>query len=233
MREFTLQFVRRSSPDRVDRVDDAKVLLAKLTTSWRGSAGGALPDRFAALYGAVDAEIATAIKASPIAVPCVRGCDHCCRFNEIIVSRYEAVLLVRHIESLPPATRALVVNRIRESRLPSGGGRESPCVLLGPDGCSVYASRPLPCRAYHSISEPACRARLQELAADPPNLAATRVVEFAALEVSNAAKHPIYEVNSLLARIYAEPAKIARWAAGEGADEPDLAMRTAPTVALT
>ncbi len=199
--------------------------MARLTASWRGSAGGVLPDRYAALFEAADSEIAAALKALPVAVPCARGCDHCCRFNEIIVSRYEGVLLVRHIESLAPETRALVVARILASQSRSGGGRESPCVLLSPDGCAAYASRPLPCRAYHSISEPACRARLQKLAPDPPNVAATRVVEFAALEVSNAAKHPVYEVNSLLARIYAEPIKIARWAAGDGADEPDLMMR--------
>lgn len=228
MREFTLEFVRRSAPGRADRLDDARSLLARLTASWRSTSGRRLPDRLEALYDTADGEIAAAIRTYPIAVPCVRGCDHCCRFNEILVSRYEAALLVRHIEGLPAAERALVLARIQNSRARSGGGRESPCALLGAEGCSVYEHRPLPCRAYYSTSEPACRARLQGLAGDPPNLAATRMVEFGALDVSHAAKHPIYEINTLLARIYADPAKIARWATGEGADEPDLALRAVP-----
>ena len=225
MREFTLEFVRRSSPGRADRLEEARALVARLTASWRNTSEGRLPGRFEALYRAVDAEIVAALDASAAVIPCARGCDHCCRFNEIFVSRYEAALLVRYIEGLPAAERSCIVERIQAAGSPSGGGRDSPCALLGPEGCSVYANRPLPCRAYHSTSEPACRARLEGLAGDPPNLAATRVVEFAALDVSSAAKHPIYEVNTLLKRIYADPAKIAPWAAGEGVDEPDLAIR--------
>lgn len=227
MREFTLEFVRRSAPGRADRLAEARALLARLAASWRASAGSPLPDRFETLYRSVDAEIDSALGAAPVSVPCARGCDHCCRFNEILVSRYEAALLVRHIERLPDAQRADVVARIRVARGRSGGGPEGPCALLCAEGCSVYASRPLACRAYHSTSEPACRARLHGLAGDPPNLATTRVVEFAALDVARAAKDPIYEVNTLLARIYADPDKIARWAAGDAPEEPDLAIRLA------
>jgi len=94
-------------------------------------------------------------------------------------------------------------------------------VLLDEDGCSVYSSRPLPCRGYYSLSEPACSQRLNLGGADPANLAAARVVEFAALEISGSDRQPPFEVNTLLHRIYADPAKAARWAAGDATDESD------------
>ena len=166
-------------------------------------------------------------------IPCAKGCSHCCKFNEIFVSKYEGVLLVKHIENLPPQNKAVVVERILASTAKSGGGNHSPCVLLDADvdasGCSVYARRPLPCRGYYSMSEPACNDRLNNGGRDPPNLAATRVFEFAALEISNSTKHPHYEVNTLLRRIYSDPAKVALWASGQATDEPDLAINPKET----
>jgi hypothetical protein len=226
MREVTLQFVRRFSGGDPGRLRDAKELLTRLTRVWRGSSGRALPERYADLYGAVDAEIEQVKAHTRAPIPCARGCNHCCKFNEIYVSKFEAVLLVRHIENLLPDRRAQVVARIHAAATTSGGGHSSPCVLLDEDGCSVYSSRPLPCRGYYSLSEPACSQRLNLGGADPANLAAARVVEFAALEISGSDRQPPFEVNTLLHRIYADPAKAARWAAGDATDESDLAAAT-------
>lgn len=224
MREITIGFVKTSSNGDPVRLQEARDVLARLRSAWRRSANHALPDRFADLYVAVDAEIDRVMGNIAVPVPCAKGCNHCCQFNEIYVTQYEGVLLVRHIEQLDPKHRTEVVARILAATSRSGGGSRSPCTLLDANGCSVYASRPLPCRGYYSISEPACRDRLHRNGKDPPNLAATRVVEFAALEVSSAAKRPPYEVNTLLHRIYSDPAKIALWACGQATDEADLAV---------
>jgi Fe-S-cluster containining protein len=228
MREVTIAFVRRFTNSDPALLCDAREILARLTGVWRGTAGNSLPERYADLHGAVDAEIARIKDKVSVPIPCAKGCNHCCKFNEILITKYEGVLLVKHIENLDSKNKAAVVARILASTAKSGGGTHGPCVLLdanvAANGCSVYVSRPLPCRGYYSMSEPACNDRLNNGGRDPPNLVATRVVEFAALEVSNAATHPPYEVNTLLRRIYSDPAKIALWASGRPTDEPDLAI---------
>ncbi len=49
-----------------------------------------------------------------------------------------------------------------------------PCALLGEDGrCTVYAARPLNCRAFYSSSAEACRDALEGRAeAEPPTILA-------------------------------------------------------------
>jgi Fe-S-cluster containining protein len=224
MRETSLIFVKRFANDDAVLLRDARETLARLTRVWRHSAGLPLPDRYADLYEAVDTEIDSVKQRTSIPIPCARGCNHCCKFNEILISRYEAVLLVRYIENLQPADRAAVVARILSAASKSGGGIGAPCALLDDEhGCSVYARRPLPCRGYYSISEPACREHLHGAIRTPPNLAATRIVEYAALDVASE-KHAPFEINTLLRRIYSDPAKLASWAAGQPTDEPDLSI---------
>ena len=141
MREVTLQFVRRFSGGDPGRLRDAKELLTRLTRVWRGSSGRALPERYADLYGAVDAEIEQVKAHTRAPIPCARGCNHCCKFNEIYVSKFEAVLLgpsaSQMFQNLLPDQRAQVVARIHAAATTSGGGHSSPCVLLDEDGCSV------------------------------------------------------------------------------------------------
>jgi hypothetical protein len=197
-------------------------VLPRLTRTWRGSAGQALPERYADLYRAVDVEIEAAKQKTASALPCAKGCNHCCRFPRIFVTRYEGVLLVQFIEQQSPERRAPIVERITAADRPSGSG--TACALLTDAGCSVYTSRPLPCRGFHSLSEPACASHLNGSGPSPPNLASTRVIEFAALEVTNARRHsPLFEINALLHRIYSDPQKIVLWRAGTPTEESDLA----------
>lgn len=227
MREITLTFVKKFTNSDPALLRDAREVLARLHGVWRDSAGDTLPDRHADLYRAVDLEIAAVKSKVSVPIPCAKGCNHCCKFNRIYITQYEGILLVRHIEHLPAQDRAAVVARVLAATGASGGGSRSPCALLDADGCSVYAGRPLPCRGYYSLSETACNDRLNKNGRDPPNLAATRVVEFAALEVSSAGKRPPDEVNTLLHRIYSDPAKVALWASGRPTDEADLAVKPA------
>src|SRR5208283_1547209 len=133
---------KKSSNGDSARLQDAREVLARLTNVWRSGAGDALPDRYAGLYLAVDAEIARVRSKIAMPLPCAKGCNHCCKFNEIYVTKYEAILLVRHIEKLDPKHRTEVVARILATTARSGGGSHSPCALLDANGCSVYASRP-------------------------------------------------------------------------------------------
>jgi Fe-S-cluster containining protein len=223
MREVTLTFVRHFANSDPALMRDAREVLGKFTGIWRNSAGAPLPDRYAVMHAAVDSEIAAIKSRLPRPVPCTKGCNHCCKFNRILPTPHEAVLLVQHIEGLSEPEKAALLARISASTSQSGGGEASPCALLDARGCSVYTARPLPCRGFYSTSEPACNSRLNG-GPDPPNIAATRMVELAAMDVAAAGKHPPYEVNTLLRRIYSDPAKVGSWAAGRPTEERDLAV---------
>lgn len=233
MSAITLKFVDRFAPRDLRLRQAAQAALARFAEVWRESAGETRPERYAALYAAVDAELAAVKQRTQVPVPCVSGCSHCCKFNEILVSRWQAVLIVRAIEKLAPRARDALVAQILSSRGPSGGGPASPCALLTPAGaCSVYGSRPLPCRGYYSVSEPACRNRLSGHGGDPPTFTVLRIIELAALDVASADESPDErapaELNSLLRRIYSDPARVAEWAAGRPSEEPDLVAWPAP-----
>ena len=223
----TLRFIEQVAGGSPQLRRAAEALLQRFATAWRASEGKSPPERYAALYAVADREMA-AVKARIAApIPCVQGCSHCCKFNEILVSKWQVVVLVREIESLPAQTRAAVVNRIVACRGRSGGGIASPCALLSDAGaCSVYTARPPPCRGYHSLSEPACRRRLSGEGGDPPTFIALRIIELAALDVLGKAEaerdRAPMEINSLLRRIYSDPARLAQWSAGCPTDEPDL-----------
>jgi hypothetical protein len=223
----TLKWVDQIAPGNSALRRTAEALLEHLGSVWRASAGNPLCDRYATLYAAVDVDIAAVKKRITAPIPCVQGCSHCCKFNEILLSKWQAVILVREIEGLAAHERETVVNRIMGSLGRSGGGAASPCALLAEGGrCSVYDSRPLPCRGYHSLSEPDCRRRLSGEGGDPPTFVILRIIELAALDVLSAAEaardRAPMEVNGLLRRIYSDPSRLAEWAAGRPTDEPDL-----------
>lgn len=224
---ITLRFVDRYVGGNPGLRRAAEALLAGLNAEWRATEGKARPERYAMLYALVDAEL-TAVKGRLQApIPCVQGCSHCCKFNEILVSKWQAVVLVRAIEALPSQTRDAVVSRILTTLSRSGGGPKGPCALLSPEGrCSAYTGRPLPCRGYYSLSEPACRQRLEGRGGDPPTFIAMRMIELAALdtvtaEESEEERAPM-ELNSLLRRIYSDPGRLASWLAGQPSNEADL-----------
>lgn len=58
----------------------------------------------------------------------------------------------------------------------------------------------------------------------PQRFSAPKMVEIAVREVTRAAKHSkLYEINTLMQRIYADPDKPTQWAAERMSDESDLA----------
>jgi Fe-S-cluster containining protein len=98
------------------------------------------------------------------AVACRAGCSWCCTFP-VDVTVPEALVLARHIrltwtEAAIESLRARLTARREETRGETKAarpGRRLPCTLLGEGGkCSVYAARPLACRAWTSFDAQAC-----------------------------------------------------------------------------
>lgn len=141
---------------------------------------GSLPDRFFALldelYATFDAYVAHNLAASGLRVQCRAGCSRCCHQAVQGVYAFEIVNLYRQLRPLD-AFRALhsgfeqfagqfqsTVEQIGESESegdPVQGAVDAfiaaamPCPLLDGDRCRVYAHRPLSCRSYHSLTDPA------------------------------------------------------------------------------
>ena len=108
-------------------------------------------------------------------ISCRAGCGACCR-QPVPLSDVEAEALLGVIDRLPPERRAVVRQRLEEAgaKLQAAGlaaalrrmgesGEDSPdvrtladqyfrlgiaCPFLEDEACSIYAERPIPCRAY-------------------------------------------------------------------------------------
>lgn len=84
-------------------------------------------------------------RAAPYGYAC-RRCRHCCYGMIIPVDPYEIARLARQLGETTTAFRA--------ARTEGGAGTSlrhtetGACVFLGPQGCTVYADRPLACRIY-------------------------------------------------------------------------------------
>jgi len=83
-------------------------------------------------------------KASPFSFKC-QACGACCHNKAIPVSPYEALGLARNL-ALKTAEfwRSCVEKESPVLRLKPDGS----CIFLRPEGCSVYADRPLVCRLF-------------------------------------------------------------------------------------
>jgi len=96
---------------------------------------------------------------------CSAGCSYCCHVHvEATVPEILAVVLhledMRTRDEIEALRERLAVQVQRTSPLSDEERWEAriPCALLGDDGrCSVYAARPLRCRAFHSCSVDPCR----------------------------------------------------------------------------
>lgn len=203
----------------------ADKLVARLNTAWNQSKS-TLPDpsdRYRELLRVADAEIA-GMTAQAGDIPCRLGCSYCCKDERITLTEKEAVLVVAHIESqLVAEQKARVVASILASA-PTSDQASVPCAFLIDERCAIYESRPLPCRSYFSRSVSSCHDFYLDKSRMPQRFSAPKMVEMAVREVTRAAKYSkLYEINTLLQRIYADPAKPAQWAAGQMSDESELA----------
>lgn len=148
------------------------------------AATGWLPDRFFALlgefYDAYDSYITHNIAASELKIQCKLGCSRCCRQTVHGVYSFEIVSLYRQLRPSPEYGRIHdtflkhanefqgFIDRFRQNpanaaaseqdtltfAMRSYAGANLWCPLLVANACSVYATRPVPCRMYHSLTDP-------------------------------------------------------------------------------
>ena len=148
------------------------------------AATGWLPDRFFALlasvYAAYDEYLAHNIGASDLRIQCKVGCSRCCRQAVHGTYSFEIINLYRQLRELPdyarihdaflkhanefqgffgkfaqnPANAAATEQDALVFSMRSYAAANLWCPLLVDNACSVYANRPVPCRMYHSLTDP-------------------------------------------------------------------------------
>ncbi|MEC7583266.1 MAG: YkgJ family cysteine cluster protein [Planctomycetota bacterium] len=103
----------------------------------------------------------SAAQATSAQWDCRVGCTHCCR-HPVGVTFPEAQLLAAAIRALPAREREAITGRVFASarattQTPWEGLTDQACPLLDEHGaCSLYAERPIPCRALGSLDASAC-----------------------------------------------------------------------------
>jgi Fe-S-cluster containining protein len=131
-----------------------------------------------AFYAGYDAYVTAVLRTGESAPSCTRGCSHCCRHYVASVEPFELIFLHGRIaggEAYPSQVIGLhrrttlfqSQRRAEDGELAEDKAlyryylRGTPCPFLGPDGaCGVYEARPMSCRMFFSLSDPAfCKGR--------------------------------------------------------------------------
>lgn len=121
----------------------------------------------------LDRAFAAAPAAARAQVACRAGCGACCHVP-VDVQAHEVLFAADHIRrhfsaaELDQAVARLAAHRSRVADF-AGGGRDASrqaCALLVDGSCSIYASRPQPCRAHHTSDAALCAAHLTQPALD-------------------------------------------------------------------
>jgi len=145
---------------------------------------GWLPDRFfdllAELYETYDSYVAHNIAASDLKIQCKVGCSRCCRqavhgtYSFEIINLYRQLrqsavypqihdTFLKHANEFQgfvsrfkqnPANAAATEHDMLVFAMRSYAAANLWCPLLVDNACSVYANRPVPCRMYHSLTDP-------------------------------------------------------------------------------
>jgi len=131
-----------------------------------------------AFYRCYDAYVTEVLRTGSSAPSCSRGCSHCCRHYVASVEPFELIFLHARValgaeypsQVMGLHRRASLFHSLRgrfEGELAEDKAlyqyylRGAPCPFLGSDGaCGVYASRPMSCRMFFSLSDPSlCKGR--------------------------------------------------------------------------
>jgi Fe-S-cluster containining protein len=138
-------------------------------------------DLLGELYGAYDTYIEHNITGSTLKIQCRAGCSRCCMQAVHGVYAFEVINLYRQLRDLPEygdihnafvmradefqrlVAEFMAVHNIRDPNDPQAAAyalakfaaiATKQCPLLRDNACSVYAQRPVPCRMYHSLTNP-------------------------------------------------------------------------------
>ncbi len=131
-------------------------------------------------FAAMDRETALAAERGPRPA-CAAGCSWCCHVHvEATGAEVEAAAALVTRTFAPAARDALVDSlaaRVAAFGAASAEGRwaaRAPCALLDASGrCSIYAARPLRCRAFHSLDAGICEAAFLGASDAPPPTSAS------------------------------------------------------------
>lgn len=162
-------------------------------------------------------------------VACKKGCDSCCKSMEIFVNEIEVLRIVRHINMSDE--KNLLIDQIKNA-IPTKNGSGNPkikCSMLSPHGeCLVHDSRPSTCIFYLSTNVKECE-RYANFGGQAPKIP---VYGFIALQAVTDIIHPlfltrsqpIYEINSILNRIYGCSIRLESWSKSKPTTESDLVI---------
>ncbi len=156
-------------------------------------------------------------------IECRKGCTACC-YIPLAVTAVEAIAATAMLLRDEAA-----VARIRTARAQPNGAerwrRRIPCMLLHDGACAIYAQRPLPCRAYVSLSAVRCDEALAsgdsgELLAVPtldlPHEHATELrAGIRAACSAEGLQDAHVELGSALTLLVGDPGRVKRWLEGE------------------
>lgn len=123
-------------------------------------------ERLAAVAAAVHAladEVWTSVRAEAepaggrSQIACASGCGACCH-QLVAIAPAEAAAIARFVDqNVTPQARAEIIDRVRALDTATRGKTaierarlRLPCAFLERGSCSIYAARPLRCRAVHS-----------------------------------------------------------------------------------
>ena len=124
-------------------------------------------------YAHYDAYVAAVLRTGESAPACGRGCAHCCRHYVESVEPFELAFLHGRIAAADEYPSRVIglhrrVSLFQSLRRAEDGDlaedkalyryylRGVPCPFLGADGaCGVYEARPMSCRMFFSLSDPA------------------------------------------------------------------------------
>jgi len=164
--------------------------------------------------------------AQPPEAVCKKGCSYCCAAR-VTVTIPEAFLLARFVREKwrnpdDPSKKDFQEREVVSRGLPGDARlqRRIACPLLIDNACSVYAARPMTCRAYASKSLPACLELYQNFVNNVPHPMMNQLVRtmlFAALKAAlslTGFSGEAYELGHALV-VASEPRAEARWLAGE------------------
>ncbi len=169
------------------------------------------------------------LKQHPPEAPlaCARGCAFCC-YSFVSATAPEIFLLAKTVRSAPERDQAAALERVHATDVVTHGlskadrfAKRQPCSMLVANECSVYAGRPLACRAFASFSLPKCEMAFQTGSEDIPipgiNMELRRNCNQALWSALSFAGFPFagYELNRGLLTALETPDAERRWLAGE------------------
>lgn len=115
-------------------------------------------------------------------VACRRGCNHCCHISVLITSGEAEMLAAASGRRMVPQRVRTTAEILRSDVKAEQDNQVAkwqgvPCPFLKNGECSVYDSRPSPCRVHHSLDETPAQCDLNVPEGSVPSYAGERVLQ--------------------------------------------------------